>query len=186
MGNKFTSFLVLLLCFIINLVNSEYYHSKSILSMAPHNSVTHLHFYYFDIHTGNNPSAIVVAHANQTTLSPTFGNVYAIDNPLREGPEETSKIIGNAQGLYVSSSRNKDDVTLTMYVDYAFTYGELKGSSISILSRNPVSAPTRELTVVGGRGKCRMAIGFAIISTHFLNVTTGDGIIEYNITVYHN
>ncbi|XP_004491522.1 dirigent protein 4-like [Cicer arietinum] len=185
MENKFTSFLVLLLCFVINLVNSEYYHSESIVSMAPHNSVAHLHFYYFDIHTGNNPSAIVVAQANQTTLSPTFGNVYAIDNPLREGPEETSKIIGNAQGLYVSSSQNKDDVTLTMYVDYAFTYGEFDGSSISIISRNPVKEHTRELTVVGGRGKFRMAVGFAEIRTHFLNVTTGDGIIEYNVTLFY-
>ncbi|WJX64982.1 hypothetical protein P8452_49695 [Trifolium repens] len=102
----------------------------------------------------------------------------------REGPEETSNVVGNAQGLYVSSSQT-EDVTLTMYVDYAFTSGELNGSSFSVLSRNPVREPTRELAVVGGRGKFRMATGFALIKAHFLNVTTGDGIIEYNVTIFH-
>jgi hypothetical protein len=187
MENKFTLFLVLFV--YINLVNCEYYQSKTIVPHDLPNKVTHLHFYYFDIHTGNNPSAVIVARANQTSdiipkKSSLFGTVFAIDNPLREGPEETSKVVGNAQGLYVSSSQSQD-VTLTMYVDYAFTCGELNGSSFSVLSRNPVREPTRELAVVGGRGKFRMATGFALIRAHFLNVTTGDGIIEYNVTIFH-
>jgi hypothetical protein len=187
MENKFTLFLVLFV--YINLVNCEYYQSKTIVPHDLPNKVTHLHFYYFDIHTGNNPSAVIVARANQTSdknpkKSSLFGTVFAIDNPLREGPEETSNVVGNAQGLYVSSSQS-EDVTLTMYVDYAFTSGELNGSSFSVLSRNPVREPTRELAVVGGRGKFRMATGFALIKAHFLNVTTGDGIIEYNVTIFH-
>ncbi|CAJ2633725.1 unnamed protein product [Trifolium pratense] len=188
MENKFTPILVLFLC--INLVNCGYYKSKTIVPHKLPNKVTHLHFYYFDIHTGNNPSAVIVAHPNQTSdknpkKSSLFGTVYAIDNPLREGPEETSNVVGNAQGLYVSSSQSKD-VTLTMYVDFAFTSGKLNGSSFSVLSRNPVREPTRELAVVGGRGKFRMATGFALIRAHFLNVTTGDGIIEYNVTIFHH
>ncbi|XP_045827592.1 dirigent protein 4-like [Trifolium pratense] len=184
MKNKFTPILVLFLC--INLVNCGYYKSKKIVPHHLPNKVTHLHFYYFDIHTGNNPSAVIVARPNQTNpkKSSLFGTVYAIDNPLREGPEETSNVVGNAQGLYVSSSQT-EDVTLTMYVDFAFTSGELNGSSFSVLSRNPVREPTRELAVVGGRGKFRMATGFALIRAHFLNVTTADGIIEYNVTIFH-
>ncbi|AET00806.1 putative plant disease resistance response protein [Medicago truncatula] len=188
MKNIFTLFFILFLCLSINLIHCEYFYSESIVPHELPNKVTHLHFYYFDIHTGNNPSAVVVARANQTSDIPKkhslFGTVYAIDNPLREGPEETSNVVGNAQGLYVASSQS-EDVTLTMYVDYAFTSGELNGSSFSVLSRNPVREPTRELAVVGGRGKFRMATGFAQIRAHFLNATTGDGIVEYNVTVFH-
>ncbi|KAE9606401.1 hypothetical protein Lal_00013563 [Lupinus albus] len=139
-----------------------------------------------------NPSAAVVAQANKTgdgtqnsSAAAPFGRVWAIDNTLRDGPEYTSNVIGNAQGLYVSSSQDATKVTLTMYVDFGFTSGEFSGSSINVLSRNPVTEPTRELAVVGGRGKFRMARGFAEIKAHSLDATTGDGIIEYNVTVLH-
>lgn len=202
MGNRFITqlFLVVLLCIGINLSSmmhcDGYYHSERISRSAHYNyklgryTATHLHFYYYDIHTGENPSALVVARANDTSgdvqkkLSSPFGTVYAADNILREGPDETSEVVGNAQGLYVSSSQG-DKVVLVMYMDFAFTTGEFNGSSFSVLSRNPVTEPTRELAVVGGRGKFRMASGFAEIRAHFLNVTTGDGIIEYDVTLFH-
>ena len=187
----FTPFLgMLLLCIgMINMVRCEYYNSEStpISCHVAAENVTHLHFYYFDIHTGKHPSAVVVARANLTPPSP-FGTVFAINNPLREGSEETSRVIGNAQGLYVLMSSQDDPnkvTSLVMYVDYAFTCGEFNGSSISVVSRNPVTEPTRELAVVGGRGKFRMARGFAEIRNHSLNVTTGDGVIEYHVTLFH-
>ncbi|KAJ7979808.1 Dirigent protein [Quillaja saponaria] len=167
-------------------VYGEYY-SKSVPKFEMKEKVTKLHFYYFDTHSGKSPTAMVVAHPNitdETKPAGQFGTVYAIDNALRVGPELTSKLIGNARGLYVSSSLD-DKVTLVMYVDYGFTSGKFNGSSISIFSRNPIAEPTPELAVVGGRGKFRMARGFAKIKRHFLDAKTGDGIIEYNVTLYH-
>jgi len=47
-----------------------------------------------------------------------------------------------------------------------------------VFSRNPVWEGDREVAVAGGRGKFRMANGFAKISASFLNATTGDAILE--------
>ncbi|CAA2981308.1 dirigent 4-like [Olea europaea subsp. europaea] len=100
----------------------------------------------------------MVASANATgkpNHPTTFGATFAINDPLTEGPEIASNIIGNAQGLYLSSSQDKN-LTLVMYVDLGFTSGKFKGSS-SMFSRNPVIDGDRELAVVGGRGMFRFA-----------------------------
>ncbi|KAJ6409891.1 hypothetical protein OIU84_009390 [Salix udensis] len=57
--------------------------------------------------------------------------------------------------------------------------GKFKGSSFSVFSRNPVTEADREVAVVGGRGKFRMAGGFAKVKTSYFNATTGDAILEY-------
>ncbi|MBA0785091.1 hypothetical protein Gotri_026290, partial [Gossypium trilobum] len=73
--------------------------------------------------------------------------------------------------------------TGVMYVDFGFTKGKFKGSSISLFSRNPITDTEREVAVVGGRGKFRMAKGFALLKTYFLNATTV--IVDFNVTVIH-
>jgi len=178
--------LALFLCSITIQVNSEYHSERSIHSLHLKEKVTHLHFYIFDILSGNKPTAVEVAHPN-IAVGPNatpFGHVYAIDDPLRESPNESSKLIGNAQGLYLSSSQS-ENLTIVMYADFGFTTGKFKGSSISVFSRNPVSEPIRELAVVGGRGKFRLARGFVQVKTHFFDYKNGDAILEYNVTVLH-
>ncbi|CAK9315339.1 unnamed protein product [Citrullus colocynthis] len=165
---------------------SEYY-SKTAPRVQLKEKVTNLHFFLFDILSGKKPSAVEVAHSNITIgdqSATPFGSVYAVDDPLREGPDPNSKVIGNARGLYVSASQDPD-LCLVMYIDYGFTTGKYNGSSISVFSRNPVTEPQREVAVVGGRGEFKMARGFAKLKTHYLNVTNGDAIIEYNVTVFH-
>ncbi|MBL2225392.1 hypothetical protein ELJ01_30955, partial [Klebsiella pneumoniae] len=79
--------------------------------------MTRLHFFLHDILSGKNPSAVKVAGSNRTEgdKSPTpFGSLYAIDDPLKEGPEPESKTIGNAQGLYLSSSQDYSKFTIVM------------------------------------------------------------------------
>lgn len=177
----------LIICSAFNFVPCHSYYSESIDAHHLKEKVTYLHFYYFDIHKGQNPSAVAVARANGSTTphAAPFGTVYAIDNTLREGPEQTSKDIGNARGLYVSAGRG-DLVTMVMYVDYEFTSGKFKGSSFCVVSRNPVTEPVREMAVVGGRGKFRMVRGFAEIRTYkTTNVTAGNGVVEYRVTLFH-
>ncbi|XWS40164.1 hypothetical protein CRYUN_Cryun18bG0116800 [Craigia yunnanensis] len=130
----------------------------------------------------------MVARANLTKKdnSPTpFGSLFAIDDPIRIGPEPTSKVIGNTQGLYLSSSQDASKFTIVLYVDFAFTTGKFNGISLSLFSRNPVTEADRELAIVGGRGKFRMARGFAKLKTSYFNATTGDVILEYCVTLYH-
>ncbi|XP_021286759.1 dirigent protein 4-like [Herrania umbratica] len=147
--------------------------------------VTNLHFFLHETTGGADPTAVMVAPpditSNDNSSPVPFGSVFAIDDPLTVGPERNSGVIGNAQGLGVSAS--KDTTTVVLYLDFGFTKGKFNGSSISIFSRNPVIEKERELSVVGGRGKFRMAKGFALLKTYFLNETTV--IVEYNVTVIH-
>ncbi|WKA03155.1 hypothetical protein VitviT2T_021281 [Vitis vinifera] len=66
-----------------------------------------------------------------------------------------------------------------------FTTGKLNGSSFGVFSQNPVTETYRKLAVVGGRGKFRMARGFAKLKTCDLNFTTECSFIEYKVTVFH-
>uniref|UniRef100_A0A6N2KSI8 Dirigent protein n=1 Tax=Salix viminalis TaxID=40686 RepID=A0A6N2KSI8_SALVM len=130
-------------------------------------------------------TAVLVACPNITggpSVAP-FGSIFALDDPLTAEPELTSGVMGNAQGLYVSFGQ--DIPSLVAYFDFGFTSGEFNGSSISVFSRNPITNTERELAMVGGRGKFRLARGFAQLKTCFLNTTNGDAIVEYNVTVIH-
>ncbi|RWW20362.1 hypothetical protein GW17_00015532 [Ensete ventricosum] len=149
-------------------------------------TVTKLHFFLHDILHDDKPTAVLVAQANSShgPVSATpFGSVYVIDDLLTEGPEPDSPLVGNAQGFYLSSGQKT--LTLLMGVDFEITAGPFSGSSFSVVSRNPVPEPRRELAVVGGRGKFRMARGFAELRTYSFNITNGNAIIEYDVTLLH-
>ncbi|OMO92855.1 Plant disease resistance response protein [Corchorus olitorius] len=176
---------ILVLSLAISPVFSQYYSKTEPYTPQPE-KITNLHFFFHDTLSGKDPSAVLVARANITDDddSPTpFSSVIALDDPLTLGPDLNSGVIGNAQGLYVSSG--KDIPSLVAFFDFGFTQGEFNGSSISVFSRNPILENERELAVVGGRGKFRMARGVAQLKTFFLNVTNGDVIVEYNVTVIH-
>ncbi|RZC44869.1 hypothetical protein C5167_037823 [Papaver somniferum] len=149
------------------------------------NKVTRLHFYFHDRVSGKNPTAIPIAQASTTNQSSTmFGTLRMIDDPLTEGSDPSSKVVGRAQGLYGFSGQ--DQLSLIAVVSYVFTDEKLKnGSSLSLLSHNPILNPVRELAVVGGTGSFRFASGFAQIKTLFFNLTSGDAIVEYYVTVVH-
>nr|QQM18957.1 dirigent protein 22 [Kadsura heteroclita] len=146
--------------------------------------VSRLHFFFHDTLSGKNPTAVTIAQAAMTKTSPTrFGAVNMADDPLTEGPELTSKLVGRAQGFYASAGQQ--EVCLLMAMSYLLTEGKYKGSSLSILGRNHALDPVRELPVIGGSGLFRLARGYAVAKTHRLNKTSGDAIIEYHVTVIH-
>ncbi|KAM6547875.1 hypothetical protein CsatB_019551 [Cannabis sativa] len=146
--------------------------------------LTHLHFYFHDIVSGPNPTALQVASAKTSNTSSTgFGVVVVIDDPLTEGPEPNSKVVGRAQGIYASASQS--DVGLLMVLNYVFTEGKFNGSTLSILGRNAVFSAVREMPIVGGTGLFRFARGYAQAKTHTFNLTSGDAVVEYNVYVLH-
>ncbi|KAJ4970852.1 hypothetical protein NE237_003951 [Protea cynaroides] len=146
--------------------------------------MSHLHFYFHDIVSGRNPTAIKVAEASSTKTSSTgFGMMVIIDDPLTEKPENTSKLVGRAQGIYASASQS--EVGLLMTLNYAFLEGKYNGSTLSILGRNTVMSEVREMPVVGGSGLFRFARGYAHAKTHWFDPTTGDAVVEYNVYVIH-
>ncbi|XVE93800.1 hypothetical protein REPUB_Repub01dG0226200 [Reevesia pubescens] len=161
------------------------YYSDSLPYVPAPEKLTYLHFFLHDTITGKNPTSVLVASPN-ITIFPNgaqvpFGSVFATDDPLTVGPDLTSEIIGNAQGLMVSTGQ--DVLSLSVFWDFGFTQGEFNGSSFSVLSRNPITQRERELAVVGGRGKFRMATGFALLKTYSSN--NGNAIVEYNVTLIH-
>lgn len=146
--------------------------------------ITNLHFYFHDTVSGKNPSAVRVAQAAGTNKSPTlFGVVMMADDPLTEKPDPDSKLVGRAQGLY--GSAGQQELALIMALNFGFVDGIYNGSSISLLGKNPALQPVREMAIVGGTGVFRLARGYAIAHTYWFNATTGDAIVQYNVTVVH-
>ncbi|KAJ0969044.1 hypothetical protein J5N97_021921 [Dioscorea zingiberensis] len=176
--------LLLFLLFPLNFVSQCHAHDHEYHFIGKE-KVTTLHFYVQETLKGDHPSAIEVAGPKDNSSNQTlpFGTVLVIDDPLTEGSDPNSKVVGRAQGLAVSAGQQQ--LLFVLAVDFGFTSGEFNGSSLSVLSRNPVFETERELAVVGGLGKFRMARGFAKLRTYYSNVTLGVNIIEYTVTVFH-
>ncbi|KAL1563918.1 Disease resistance-responsive family protein [Salvia divinorum] len=143
--------------------------------------ITTLQFYFHDIPSGPSPTSVRIAEAAQTNNSSSFfGALVMIDDPLTVGPDQSSKIVGRARGLFGSAGLS--EFSLIMAVSYVFTDGMYNGSSFSLLSTNEVMHPTREMAVVGGTGLFRMARGYAIARTYSIE-STGVAIAGYNVTI---
>lgn len=146
--------------------------------------LSHFRVYWHDVASGPNPTALRIAQAPSTNKSATFfGAVIMIDDPLTEGPELSSKLLGRAQGFYGSASQN--DVAYIVAMNFVFSVGKYNGSSISIFGRNPVMSRVREMPIVGGSGLFRFARGYVEFNTISFDVKTGDATNEYNIYVFH-
>ncbi|MED6123822.1 hypothetical protein PIB30_053034 [Stylosanthes scabra] len=150
----------------------------------PKEKLSHLHFYFHDVVSGPNPSAIVVAEAQTTKKSPTlFGAVVVSDDALTVGPDPNSKMVGKAQGMYAFASQN--EIGLLMAMNLEFSEGKYNGSTLSLFGRNPVRNTVREIPIVGGSGVFRFAHGYAELKTEWFNITSGDAVVEYNVYVFH-
>jgi len=146
--------------------------------------LSHLHFFFHDIVSGPNPTAVRVAEAQSTNSSSTlFGFIAMIDDPLTVGPEPGSKLVGKAQGIYGSAAQQ--ETALLMVMNLEFTEGKFNGSTLSLLGRNAVFSAVREMPIVGGSGLFRFARGYAQAKTHTFDPKTGDAVVEYNVYVFH-
>lgn len=145
--------------------------------------VTNLQFYFHDTVTGQNPTAVRVAQASDTSTSLTlFGALMMVDDPLTEGSDPSSKLVGRAQGLYGSAAQS--DFGLIMVLNYGFTDGIYNGSSFSVLGLNQAMHQVREMAIDGGTGLFRMARGYASAKTYYMNPLTGNAIVGYNVTLF--
>ncbi|GAV76164.1 Dirigent domain-containing protein, partial [Cephalotus follicularis] len=144
--------------------------------------MTHLHFYFHDILGGNNRTTMrIIGLPNQTVRG--FGSTFMMDDPLTEGPESTSKLVGRAQSIYALASQH--GLGLLMVMNFASVEGMYNGSALRILGRNPASDTVREMPIVGGSGHFRFASGYALAKTVWFNQMTGDAVVEYNVSVVH-
>ncbi|KAK4424061.1 Dirigent protein 21 [Sesamum alatum] len=146
--------------------------------------VTRLRFYVQDLVGGPNPTVWKVAQSNLSDVLPSgFGVVSVLDNLVTSGPEIDSKEVGRIQGLIGLADFHEK--ALVMLLNLVFTEGEYKGSTFSILKRNPLDDKVREVPIVGGTGAFRMARGFAVTTTYAVDKAHTHGVIEYNVVVVH-
>ncbi|KAL6288671.1 hypothetical protein ACE6H2_006181 [Prunus campanulata] len=156
---------------------------RKIIKSQQTEKTSHLHFFFHDIVSGKNPSAVRIAGPLNSTIT-TFGATMMIDDALTEKQEPTSKIVGRAQGLYSVAAQRDHEFALLVIMNFLFVEGMYKGSTISILGRNPVLNNVREMPIIGGTGLFRFARGYALAHTVSFN-PTGDAIVEYNVFVSH-
>ncbi|KAL1193446.1 Dirigent protein 21 [Cardamine amara subsp. amara] len=146
--------------------------------------LTHLHFYFHDIISGNKPTAVAVARGPTTNSSATsFGLVGVADDPLTVGPEITSGEVGRAQGVYASADQK--NTGLLMVFNLVFTKGEFSGSTLAMYGRNQVLSKVREMPIIGGTGTFRFGRGYAQAKSFSYNMTSGDAVVEYDVYVWH-
>ncbi|KAJ8765133.1 hypothetical protein K2173_010622 [Erythroxylum novogranatense] len=146
---------------------------------------TLVQFYSHETRSGNNPTSVRVAQDSNTDKSSTlFGAIFMADDPLTESPDPNSKLVGRAQGLYGSAGQTETSMITVM--SYAFTDGTYSGSSINLLGKNSAQSQVREIPIVGGTGTFRSARGYAIARTYSQDSNTGDAVIGYNVTIFHD
>ncbi|KAK8951351.1 Disease resistance response protein 206 [Platanthera zijinensis] len=146
---------------------------------------THLHLYVHIAFSGSNATAAKVVQG-PTNKSLGFGDMIVVDNPITEGPDLSSKLIGREQGYTITVSRDPDlSKTINLLtINLAFIAGKHKNSTLTIMGRDPVFNVVRELSVVGGTGAFRLARGYSIWTSISFNLT-GNSIIEGDIHVFH-
>ncbi|CAI0406550.1 unnamed protein product [Linum tenue] len=144
--------------------------------------LSHLHFYYHDILSRPSPTAVPIVRPT-TNSSTFFGLVNMFDDLLTVGLEPSSKIVGRAQGFYGFASHS-EFAALTAQ-NFVFVEGKFNGSTLTVMGRNAVLSPVKELPVIGGTGAFRFARGYAEARTRVSDLTNGDAVVEYNIYVYH-
>ncbi|CAL1398054.1 unnamed protein product [Linum trigynum] len=147
-------------------------------------TVTNLQFYFHDIPSGSNPTAVEVVKpvATASHSNPFFGEVVIVDDPLTLTADVGSKLVGRAQGMYTASSQNEPAISMSM--SFGFVDGPYDGSSLIVMGKNMYMSPAREVPVVGGTGLFRMARGYAVVKSVTLNSTSGVAVVSYNVTVY--
>ncbi|KAJ9153360.1 hypothetical protein P3X46_026808 [Hevea brasiliensis] len=145
--------------------------------------LTHFRFYWHDIYSGPNPTVVPIVNSTIKNSVSGFGFISMMDDPLTLEPQQSSKLVGRAQGLYGAASQ--EEVGLLMVMNFVFLEGKYNGSTITILGRNKALEKVREMPVISGTGLFRFARGYVEASTHSYNQTSGDAVVEYNAYVLH-
>ncbi|KEH15925.1 putative plant disease resistance response protein [Medicago truncatula] len=180
-------FFLLLSCYTLTIVTAQD-ETGFVGSIDPklfrrRQNVSHFRFYWHDVVSGDNATAIEIIPPLPKFNTTNFGEVKVIDNALTSGPQLSSKLVGRAQGIYSYTSQT--ELNFLMIMNFALFEGKYNGSTITILGRNDAYEKVREMPVIGGSGLFRFAKGYAELTTYFLNTTTGDATSEYNIYVSH-
>ncbi|KAJ8528870.1 hypothetical protein K7X08_030610 [Anisodus acutangulus] len=145
---------------------------------------TKLVFYVHDYLSGYDTSAITVAGKDGPQTSVLhFGTMVAVDDPVTEGPDPKSKVIGRSHGMYINSQLDGKGLHLVFSV--IFTDGEYKGSTLEIQGADLFAMKEREFSIVSGTGYFRFVRGYGIMTTQFIDIPNLRAILKLDVTVKH-
>jgi len=135
---------------------------------ADGDGTTHLSFFMHDIVSGSDPTRVQVikgpgSAVTAPALGMSFGDTAVMDDALTETSSPGSAALGRMQGIYMLSSQS--GAALMVCANVVLTSGDHNGSTIAVLGRDDTAADVRELAVVGGTGKYRMANGYVLWKT---------------------
>ncbi|KAK6919346.1 Dirigent protein [Dillenia turbinata] len=98
----------------------------------------------------------------------------------------------NATAVAVAGIGNKpwkalefDKSAIWMTMSLVFTNKKFNGSTLEIQGSDMFSVKPREVAVVSGTRKFRLAKGYALMETAFANLSTFNSILKWNVTVFH-
>ncbi|XP_015694502.2 dirigent protein 1-like [Oryza brachyantha] len=143
-----------------------------------------IRLYMHDVVSGSGATAVQVIKGPASSsgnggVSTGFGDTTVIDDALTETSSPTSREVGRAQGFYMVASQSSP--ALMMCINLYFTSGDNNGSTIAVMGHDDTAAAVRELSVVGGTGKFRMATGYVVWKT--ATMTPSDGVFELDVYV---
>ncbi|KAG8081281.1 hypothetical protein GUJ93_ZPchr0007g5935 [Zizania palustris] len=151
---------------------------------------THLHFFLHDVQSGSNPTAVQVIKGPPSSSGGNaipglnFGDTTVVDDALTETSSATSAAVGRAQGFYMMSSLSSP--VLMVCVNLVLTTGDFNGSTIAVIGSDDVMAKERELSVVGGTGRFRMATGYVLWKTSSMSGPDATVELDVHLTTSSN
>ncbi|KAF0896807.1 hypothetical protein E2562_028105 [Oryza meyeriana var. granulata] len=128
-----------------------------------------------DVLTGATPTAVQVLNGP----GGHFGDTIVIDDVLTATASRSSSAVGRAMGQYIWASAGNPELLVSMEV--VLTSGPYAGSSVTVVGRDDIGAPVRELSVVGGTGQFRMATGYVLWKT--VSLDHPNAVLELDVYV---
>ena len=188
MASKSPIFLSVLIFLLLNVEasnshNHNFINTRSKKAQQLKQKLSHIHFYFHDVVSGRNATAVPVTRPADPSSRTVFGMITMMDDLLTSGPDPNSTCVGRAQGMYASAAQT--ELGFLQAMNLYFTVGKYNGSVLTVLGRNAPMRLVREMPVIGGSGLFRFATGYALAKTHWIDMGTGDAIVEYNVTVMH-
>ncbi|OIT00336.1 PREDICTED: dirigent protein 22-like [Nicotiana attenuata] len=172
-SNSFKLSLILLLTIFIN--------SEAELDQLKETRMT---LYFQDWSGGPNATVLQIRdHQNGPLSFAKFGSVFVTDDPITEAFDKNSAEIARAQGIYVTSAL--DGTISHVLISIIFRNKEYKGSTLEIQGASPQFERVREVAVVGGTRKFRLARGYATFETIHFDLAVHHVVIQFNVTVLH-
>lgn len=102
-----------------------------------------------------------VASSNTQPVTKSDAEAFIFHRMLTEGPENTSRVVGKAQGFIVPVEQFAHSAFNIIYL--SFDTKEYSGS-LSVEAKHVAHKDREELTVVGGTGSFAFARGFAVFA----------------------